>query len=68
MEKFSARVKELRIEHAMRQQDLADKLGVSRATVTDWETGRHEPPFDTLVNLCKVLEVSADYLLGISDL
>ena len=51
----------------MRQCDLANLVGISRASVADWETGRHEPPLDTIIELCKIFEVSADYLLGITD-
>lgn len=67
MNKFSERIKELRIEKGMRQCDLANLVGISRASVADWETGRHEPPLDTIIALCKIFDVSTDYLLGITD-
>lgn len=67
MNKFSERIKELRVEKGLRQADLANLVGISRAAVTDWETGRHEPPLDTIIRLCKIFDVTSDYLLGITD-
>ena len=49
------------------QQALADALGVAQSTVANWEGGRREPSYETLARLARRLEVSADYLLGLSD-
>lgn len=46
------------------QSELADRLGVSRLTVTRWETGAVLPPTDSLLALSDLFGCSIDYLLG----
>lgn len=46
---------------------LAKKLKVSLPTVRAWEQGRSSPSHETLVTICRLYRVSADYLLGLSD-
>ena len=69
MDKFRFRfiLKELRREKGLSQKKLAELIGSNNSSVCDWECGRSEPSLFYLVKLCKTLEVSADYLLGISD-
>lgn len=64
---FGKRLKELRTEKNISQKDLAEIIDTNNSSVCDWECGRAEPNFDTLVRLCAFFGVSADYLLGISD-
>ncbi|WP_308776634.1 helix-turn-helix domain-containing protein, partial [uncultured Bilophila sp.] len=45
------------------QEDLAQLTGVSRQSVTKWETGQSAPDLDRLVELADVLGVSLDFLL-----
>ena len=47
--------------------DNASRIGVSQQTWNGWERSRSEPSFATLVKLCHLFNVSADYLLGISN-
>lgn len=61
------RIKELRCEKKMSQRALAQKIGVSQKAVDYWERGVNEPKASYVVLLCDVLDVSADYLLGRSD-
>ena len=49
------------------QAQLAARLSVTQSTVGKYERGALQPNLEMLVQLCKVLEVSADYLLGIND-
>lgn len=65
--KFSIRLKELRTEQGLTQAKLAELLFVDRTTVSDWENRGKEPNYSTLVKLVKILNTTADYLLGISD-
>jgi len=51
----------------MKQIDLADQLGITQATLSNWERGIHDPDNDTLLTLSKLFGVSTDYLLGVSD-
>ena len=45
------------------QEDLAQLTGVSRQSVTKWETGQSAPDLDRLVEVSDVLGVSLDFLL-----
>lgn len=49
------------------RDELAEKLHVTRACIAHYETGRRDPPLDTLVILSNTLGVSTDYLLKGGD-
>lgn len=51
----------------IKQTELAEKIGVSKQCVSDYKSGKSVPSLETLYLICKVLDVSADYLLGLSD-
>ena len=61
---FSQRLKALRQEKNMLQQDLALHLKVSKSTVSGWEVGRNQPDYDILIELSILFGVSVDYLIG----
>lgn len=61
---FKNRIKELRLERQMSQQDLANKLDVNKQTISQYERGVREPSFEMLLSLCDIFNVSTDYLLG----
>ena len=60
-----ARIKKARQTLGLKQTDVAKKLAVSAALITAYETGRREPSIKNLVALTQVLNVSADWLLGL---
>ena len=60
------RIKHWRYDHYVTQQQLADKIGCPRNTLQCWETGRRSPGCETLAELCRAMDVSADWLLGLS--
>ena len=64
---FGKRLKELRIEKGMTQQQLAEVLGVDRTAVMKWELGERETNFGMLTKIAKYFQVTTDYLLGVSD-
>ena len=64
MSDFRNRIYELRKDAQMSQQQLADKIGVNKQTISQYERGVREPQFDTLGKLCDFFNVSIDYLLG----
>ena len=47
--------------------ELAKRVGVSPEMITQYCTTKKLPRLDTFVRLCRALDVSADYLLGLSD-
>ena len=61
------RLQEIRKDHGDTQQTLADKLNVSLYAVRCWEQDKSAPGHDTLVAICRLYQVSSDYLLGLSD-
>ncbi|MBQ9756346.1 MAG: helix-turn-helix transcriptional regulator [Clostridia bacterium] len=68
MDIFCERIKELRIEKGLSQKALANALGTTNSTVCDWERGRSEPDLLTLKKIALFFSVSADYLIGVSDI
>lgn len=62
---FNDRLREQRLEKNLTQKEVAALLGVSTTCYSGYEQGYREPDFKTLIKICKVLNVSADYLLGL---
>lgn len=64
MKNFGERLKRLREEKKMTQQDLADMMGKANKTViSSWELNKNQPSISEIEKLCDYFEVSADYLL-----
>lgn len=61
---FSTRLTSLRKEKKLLQADVANKVGIARATYGAYEQGSRQPDFDTLEKLADFFGVSLDYLLG----
>lgn len=67
MNVFSTRLKKLRAEYSLTQDELAPKLGISRSTLGMYETGKREPDFETLETIADFFNVDMNYLIGYSD-
>ncbi len=61
---FSDILKKLRIEKGLSQQDLADKIYVTRSTVARWETGTRLPDAAMISRLAEILGVDVNILLS----
>ena len=61
--KINEKIYSLRKEHHLSQEELADKIGVSRQTVSKWELGESCPDFDKIIPLCEVFGITSDELL-----
>lgn len=66
--KFKNRLKELRKEFEITQQDLANKIGIVRTAIANYETGRTIPDSETLSIIARIFNTTTDYLLGNSDI
>ena len=64
---IGTRLASMRGYRRMSQEQLGGFVGVTKQTVSGWERGRRVPDADNIVALCKALDCSADYLLGLSD-
>ena len=62
---FSENLKQLRKEHHLSQEDLAELLDVSRQAVSKWEQGQGYPEVETLLLLSSKLNVSLDALMSV---
>lgn len=60
---FADKLINLRKKAAMSQEELADKLGVSRQSVSKWEGAQSVPDINKIIELSKIFGVSTDYLL-----
>lgn len=64
---FAERLRESRKEKGLKQKDVAQMLKISESCYGGYEQGYREPDLKTLIKICKVFGVSADYLLGINE-
>lgn len=64
MMKFSEKVFQLRKELRLSQEEVAEKLKVSRQTISNWENGSAQPTIDKAVELANLFDVSLDELVG----
>ncbi|MBQ8522480.1 MAG: helix-turn-helix transcriptional regulator [Clostridia bacterium] len=67
MSMFAQRLKELRLENELSQNQLSKQLGVSQAAINKWEKGIIIPTLDSAVIVAKFFGVSIDYLAGLED-
>lgn len=61
---FARNLKGLRKKRDWSQQELADKVGVSKQSIFNYENGKKTPSRDTVAKLAQVLKVSQDFLLS----
>lgn len=62
--KYGERLKRLREDKKISQQQLADKLNINRSTYARYELSQTQPDFDVLKSIADFYEVTIDYLLG----
>lgn len=61
---ISARLKEIRLRAGLKQKEMAEKLGIEKSTYNGYEMGRRTPDTGTVRNICEVLSVDPNTLLG----
>jgi len=69
MNKFSKRLKELRLEKNLTQRELVIKLKnkVAQSAIAMWENGKRVPNLDAVIILAQFFGVSLDYIAGLED-
>lgn len=64
---LSVRLKQLRLDKQLRQEQVARLVGVSKGAISAYETDIRQPSYDVLIRLANLYRVSVDYLLGRTD-
>jgi len=66
MKTYYERIRDLREDNDLTQQDVANVLKTTQQVYSRYEKGENELPIHHLVTLCKFFKVSADYILGLN--
>lgn len=64
---LSIRLRQLRLDKRLRQDQVARLVGVSKGAISAYETDIRQPSYDVLIRLANLYRVSTDYLLGRTD-
>lgn len=65
--RYTERLRSMREERNLTQKNIAEVLGVSQRTYSDYESGRLRIPVDRMLTLAKYYDCSVDYISGASD-
>ncbi len=65
--RFTQRFNEILKYSNVKQTALAKAANVSKQCISDYKAGKSVPSIDTLFLICRYLDISADYLLGLED-
>lgn len=66
MDKYGDRLRAARKMKGLTQTELAEQLGITQKSYQRMETGIHDLKMSTIYQLCKALNISADWLLGLN--
>lgn len=61
--RYNTEFRILRLRAGVTQTELAEKIGVSTASISHWETGRHSPKSGDIVKLADALNVPAESIV-----
>ncbi len=64
---YGQRLKEIRQEKGLTQTKLAQMLSTTQSTVGKYEREEIQLTVDVIIKICKMFEISSDYLLGLED-
>lgn len=64
---YTKRIRDLREDHDYTQEKVAQYLGTSQTMYARYERSANELPIRHLVELCKLYNVSSDFILGLDD-
>lgn len=60
---FSKNLRTLRLRHSVTQTELAKKLNLSRTAISNYENGKVQPSFETLIKISELFQVTIDELI-----
>lgn len=60
-------LKKLRLDNNLKQKDVAEGIGVTRALITQYESGMRQPSIEMLKKIADFYDVSVDFILGRTD-
>ncbi len=64
---YRERITELREDNDKKQKEIAEILGIKQSAYSKYEKGRTKIGVDDIIKLCIFYNISADYILGLSD-
>ena len=64
---FGKRIRELRLQHNMTQQQLGAEIGLSKQAINDIEQGRRETKIYRAIAIAKTFDTTVEYLAGVTD-
>ncbi len=64
---YYPRLRDLREDKDLTQEQLVKILKMHKTTYTNYEQGKREPPFELIIRLAKLYNVSIDYIAGLTD-
>lgn len=64
---FPTRLRQIRQQRKLTQEQLGKKVNVTKVSISGYESGNRTPDMETLQKLAEALDVSVDYLLGLTD-
>ncbi len=67
MDNYYPRLRDLREDHDLSQQDVADLLGMKQPQYSRYERGLRDIPTDVLIRLAKYYKTSTDFILGLTN-
>lgn len=65
--KWNERIRGLREDKDLTQKEMGKIVKETQKQISNWETGRNEPPYDILIKYTKYFNVSAVYMLGLTN-
>ncbi len=64
---FGNKLKTLRIQNNYTQEQLANRLNLTKSVISAYETGLRMPSYETLIAISRIFKVTTDYLLGLEQ-
>lgn len=67
MQNYGKRLKQARLDKGYTQTEIANQLGLPQQTWQRYETGKNDLKMSTIYAICKALDISSDWLLGLKE-